>query len=63
MERLVRIGAGVALMGLGWYTSTGLLLAVGVLVAFMGVYDRCPIWQMVSARLKDVLRPRMTPGS
>jgi thioredoxin 1 len=63
MERLVRIGAGVALMGLGWYTSTGLLLAVGVLVVFMGVYDRCPIWQMVSGRLKDVLRPRMTPGS
>jgi hypothetical protein len=29
----------------------------------MGVYDRCPIWQMVSGRLKDVLRPRMTPGS
>jgi len=31
------------------------LLPIGLLVMFWGVYDRCPIWQAITARFKKSL--------
>lgn len=57
LDRLVRLAAGTALVlwsfsgGLeGIYLGLGLL---GGLVGFTAVYDRCPIWQAIQARLKS----------
>jgi thioredoxin len=59
-DRFLRLGAGLALVGLaiikGW-TGAGLLLAgIGTVIIFTALYDRCPIYRMVLTRLKAVFR-------
>ena len=53
-ERILRLGLGAALVGLGaWGGYTGFYLALAILgglVAFSGVYDRCPIWQAIAPK-------------
>jgi thioredoxin len=60
LDRLLRLVVGTALFFLafwghfsGWYLP---LAGLGALVAFSAVYDRCPIYRAVSARLKAWLR-------
>jgi thioredoxin len=55
-DRVLRLGLGAALLFLaysggfeGWYLAAAL---AGGVVAFSGVYDRCPVWKAVTARLK-----------
>ena len=48
-ERLLRLGAGLALTGIGVFTTTWLLIFVGGIVAFTGVYDRCPVWKAITS--------------
>ncbi len=59
-DRFIRMGAGLALASLAvlrGLSGTGLLAAgVGAVIMFTGVYDRCPIYRMVSTRLKDILQ-------
>jgi thioredoxin 1 len=60
VERLIRLGAGLVLVA--WAVLSGLsgaywlIAAIGGLIMFTGVYDRCPIYRMVSTRLKEVFR-------
>jgi thioredoxin 1 len=60
LDRLLRLVAGGAVLILafqGHFSGIYLLLAgVGLVIAFSAVYDRCPIYRMVSARLKAWLR-------
>jgi thioredoxin 1 len=60
LERLLRLFSGVVLIGLGSlgdYQGLYLALAgVGGLVAFWGVYDRCPIWQAIAPKAGAWLR-------
>ena len=51
-DRLLRLGAGAALAFIAWINTAWWLLPIGLLVMFLGIYDRCPIWQAISARLK-----------
>ena len=54
-ERILRLGAGLALVGVGWLNQLNLFwIVLGGLVAFSGVYDRCPIWRAVTAKLKSL---------
>jgi len=59
-DRILRMGVGLALAGLGFLGGIGwtrhLLIGVSVLVLFTAIYDRCPIYRTVSTRLKDYLR-------
>jgi thioredoxin len=59
-DRFLRLGAGLALVSLailGGLTGTGLLVAsLGAAIMFSGVYDRCPIYRMVSMRLKEIIQ-------
>jgi len=59
LDRLLRLAAGAALFVLaldGQFSGLYLLLAgLGVVLAFSAVYDRCPVYRAVSARLKDWL--------
>jgi len=52
-DRALRVFAALALFGLGIVTGPSpALLAVGTLVAFSAMYDRCPLWRAVWARLQ-----------
>jgi thioredoxin 1 len=60
LDRLLRFGAGAALFILafqGHFSGFYLFLAgLDAVIAFSAVYDRCPIYRVVSARLKAWLR-------
>jgi thioredoxin 1 len=54
-ERLVRFGAGIVVAGMGW--SSGLnwfLLALGGILMFSAIYDRCPIWRALTGQFKKL---------
>jgi thioredoxin len=56
IERILRLGAGLALLVMAWAAGGSWLLAgLGLLVAFSAVHDRCPIWQAVAPRLRSLL--------
>jgi thioredoxin 1 len=54
-DRLLRLGTGTALTLIAWMYAEWWLLPVGLLIMFWGIYDRCPIWQAVTTRLKGKL--------
>ena len=60
VNRILRLGVGLALVGLavlsGMSVVSWLLAGIGGLIMFTGVYDRCPIYRMVSMRLKEIFR-------
>jgi len=57
-DRFLRLGVGFALIGLAilsGISGTGLLLAsLGAVIMFTAIYDRCPIYRMMSTRLKEL---------
>ena len=65
IDRLVRLGLGLSLLGVGLITllsqnspapvSIGIILA-GLLLSFMGVYDRCPVYQAVRSWVRAQLK-------
>lgn len=60
-DRLLRLGAALALLMLAWNSGLSpLLLAAAAIVAFSAVYDRCPIWNALFPRLKKLFSAR--PG-
>ncbi|HHW85513.1 MAG TPA: thioredoxin [Chloroflexi bacterium] len=56
-ERWLRLTTGAILVGLpmlmGW---SPFLVIVGAAVIFSGVYDRCPLWQAITAKLRAASR-------
>ena len=60
VNRILRLGVGLALVGLAVLSGLSgirwLLAGIGGLIMFTEVYDRCPVYQMVSTRLKEVFR-------
>lgn len=53
-DRMLRLGGGALLVIFGLSMQNWLLVALGGLLAFLGIYDRCPIWQAISSRLKQL---------
>jgi thioredoxin 1 len=51
-DRRLRLGAGVLLAIVGISTSSWLVIVVGGILAFLGIYDRCPIWAALTGILK-----------
>ena len=52
LDRTLRAGVGAVLLGWGvWQGGLVLPILAGVLLMFSAVYDRCPIYQAVSARV------------
>lgn len=68
VDRVLRAGAGLALMLVGISLAGGpnmLLILAGAVVGFTAIYDRCPIYRVVSARVKSLIRridKKTTPG-
>jgi len=58
VNRILRLGVGLSLVGLavlgGLSGIHWLLAGLGGLIMFAGIYDRCPIYRMVSMRFKEV---------
>ena len=58
VDRFIRLGVGLALIGLAILSGLSgvhwLLAVIGGLIMFTGVYDRCPIYRMLSTRMKEV---------
>jgi len=55
-ERLLRLLAGFAIIGIGWTAGHSILIMLaGALLVFYGVYDRCPIWRAISPRIAKIL--------
>jgi len=52
VDRILRLGAGAVMAFLAYTNGIPWLLPVGLIIMFTGVYDRCPIWQAVSARFR-----------
>jgi thioredoxin len=51
-DRTLRLGAG-ALLGLaGFSTGIWILAGLGGLIAFLGLYDRCPIWRAITGMIR-----------
>ncbi|MCA2000478.1 MAG: thioredoxin fold domain-containing protein [Chloroflexi bacterium] len=51
-DRILRLGAGAAFMIIGVNSGNWLAAGIGGVIAFMGVYDRCPIWRAVMGILR-----------
>lgn len=59
-DRLIRLGVGMALIGLVFFTNVfayqTVLAALGGVIMFTGVYDRCPIYRAVSGYIKGLFK-------
>ena len=55
MTRLFRFGAGIIVAGIGLSSSVNwLLIALGAIVMFSAIYDRCPIWRALTGQFKKM---------
>lgn len=55
-DRMLRLGAGALLATVGISTGNWLVLGIGGIVAFLGVYDRCPIWRAVTGMIRTRMK-------
>ena len=51
-DRSLRLGTGLLFVMVGISTNNWIVGVLGGIVAFMGVYDRCPIWQALTGLFK-----------
>jgi thiol-disulfide isomerase/thioredoxin len=54
LSRFLRLGAGALLIVIGLSTGAWLIAGIGGLVAFLGIYDRCPIWHAITGLFKTI---------
>ena len=54
VDRFLRLGIGTAAVLFALQFSTWWLLALGLLILFTGVYDRCPIWKAITGYFKKL---------
>ena len=48
-DRFLRLFAGSALAIVGFNIGAWYLIAIGGVIAFLGIYDRCPIWKAITS--------------
>jgi len=54
VDRLLRLGIGTATIVFALQSATWWLLPLGLLILFTGVYDRCPIWKVITSYIKKL---------
>ena len=47
-DRMLRLGAGGLFIIVGVSTGSWLVAGIGGILAFLGIYDRCPIWNALT---------------
>ena len=53
IDRTFRLGAGAVLIMYGVTNSNWLVAGIGGIIAFLGIYDRCPIWKAITGFIKQ----------
>jgi thioredoxin 1 len=53
IDRFLRLGIGTAAITFALQSSTWWLLALGLLILFTGIYDRCPMWKAITNFFKN----------
>jgi thioredoxin 1 len=53
LDRTLRLGAGGLLVAVGISNGNWLLAGIGGIVAFLGIYDRCPIWRAITTMIRS----------
>lgn len=51
-DRFIRLFAGSVLAIVGLSLSTWYLIAIGGVIAFLGIHDRCPIWRAITSQFQ-----------
>jgi hypothetical protein len=49
---MLRLGGGALFVMVGISTGNWIVAGIGGVLAFMGIYDRCPIWRAVTGMFK-----------
>ena len=52
LDRMFRLGAGILLVMYGVSSNNWLVLGIGGIIAFLGIYDRCPIWNAITGMIQ-----------
>lgn len=52
LDRFLRIGGGTVLVLFGLNQGLWWLMVIGTVLAFLGIYDRCPIWAAITGFFK-----------
>ncbi|MGV8026564.1 MAG: thioredoxin [Anaerolineaceae bacterium] len=52
LDRTIRLFGGAAIIIAGISNSTWYLIVLGAFIAFLGIYDRCPIWAAITRFFK-----------
>ena len=59
VERLMRIVPALVILVLGWTNGPNYwLMALGGVILFTAVYDRCPIYKVVSAQFREIFKKK-----
>lgn len=53
LDRIVRLAGGTAISLIGFNNGNWLMIALGAVIAFTGIYDRCPIWRALTGWWKE----------
>ncbi len=51
-DRMLRLGAGALFVMIGMSTASWVVAVIGGVIAFLGVYDRCPVWAAITGMLQ-----------
>ena len=54
LDRTIRLLGGGAIIIAGITNSAWYLIVLGAIVAFLGIYDRCPIWAAITGFFKKL---------
>jgi thioredoxin 1 len=54
-DRVIRISLAALILLFAWMYGYWWLIPVGLVVAFTGIYDRCPLWNWAAERFKKNL--------
>jgi thioredoxin 1 len=52
-DRMLRLGAGGLFIMVGVSTGSWLVAGIGGILAFLGIYDRCPIWNALTGMFQS----------
>jgi thioredoxin 1 len=56
-DRLIRLAVGSVAIGVGWSNNhSWLLLALGGMLLFSAIYDRCPVWKAITTQFRKLAR-------
>lgn len=56
VDRALRLGAGALLAISGISSSNWLVVGIGAVIAFLGIYDRCPIWRAITGMIRSKIK-------